>query len=190
ATLSYTAFSILIMIVLSNMVYRYGMNALWLFGIERAVRQLFMFGGREAESLVERMTPVFPQGEVLINVVIVLLVIATTMILLSEKDLMSRWGIGKQKPLRGNSPDGGSAPDHPALGSVCADMAKHYALSMRESEVLLLLAQKKSIAEIEKDLFIANGTAKAHVRHIYQKLDIHSREELFDLVEKTKEGSA
>lgn len=190
ATLSYTAFSILIMIVLSNMVYRYGMNALWLFAVERAVRQLFMFGGREAESLVEQMTPVFPQGEVLINVVIVLLVIATTMILLSEKDLMSRWGIGTQKPLHSNSPDSNSATDRPALGSVCADMAKHYALSMRESEVLLLLAQKKSIADIEKELFIANGTAKAHVRHIYQKLDIHSREELFDLVEKTEEGSA
>ena len=36
---------------------------------------------------------------------------------------------------------------------------------------------------IERDLFIANGTAKAHVRHIYQKLDIHSREELFALLD-------
>ncbi|WP_442904896.1 response regulator transcription factor [Gordonibacter sp.] len=53
---------------------------------------------------------------------------------------------------------------------------------MRESEVLLLLAQRKSISVIEKELFIANGTAKAHVRHIYQKLEVHSREELFDLV--------
>ncbi len=36
---------------------------------------------------------------------------------------------------------------------------------------------------IERELFIANGTAKAHVRHIYQKLDIHSREELFALID-------
>ena len=33
-----------------------------------------------------------------------------------------------------------------------------------------------------RDRFIANGTAKAHVRHIYQKLDIHTRQELFDLL--------
>ena len=38
---------------------------------------------------------------------------------------------------------------------------------------------------IERDLFIANGTAKAHVRHIYQKLDIHSRDELFALLDPT-----
>lgn len=35
---------------------------------------------------------------------------------------------------------------------------------------------------IERELYIANGTAKAHVRHVYQKFDIHSREELFDLL--------
>ena len=34
----------------------------------------------------------------------------------------------------------------------------------------------------ERELFIANGTAKAHVRHVYQKFDIHSRDELFDLI--------
>ena len=36
---------------------------------------------------------------------------------------------------------------------------------------------------IERELDIANGTAKAHVRHIYQKLNIHSREELFNLLD-------
>lgn len=31
-----------------------------------------------------------------------------------------------------------------------------------------------------------NGTAKAHIRHVYQKLDIHTREELFALVEEVR----
>ena len=48
--------------------------------------------------------------------------------------------------------------------------------------MLLLLAQKKTISTIEHELFIANGTAKAHVRHIYQKLSIHTRKELFEMV--------
>ena len=46
----------------------------------------------------------------------------------------------------------------------------------------MLLAQHKTVGQIERELFIANGTAKAHVRHVYQKFDIHSREELFDLI--------
>ncbi|MEG1434182.1 MAG: LuxR C-terminal-related transcriptional regulator [Gordonibacter sp.] len=178
-TLSYTAFSILIMIVLSNMVYRYGMNALWLFGIERAVRQVFMVGGREAESFVRDFSPLGVQNEMLSNVLVVLLVIIATMILLSEKDLLSKWGIGADKAM---SAFGETANVQQGLGERCAIVAKQHGLSMRESEVLLLLAQRKSISVIEKELFIANGTAKAHVRHIYQKLEVHSREELFDLV--------
>ncbi|MBS5478690.1 MAG: helix-turn-helix transcriptional regulator, partial [Coriobacteriia bacterium] len=63
-------------------------------------------------------------------------------------------------------------------------------LSQREEEVLLLLAQKKTARDIERELCVANGTAKAHIRHVYQKLDIHAREELFAMVEGRRvEGS-
>ena len=48
--------------------------------------------------------------------------------------------------------------------------------------MLLLLAQRKTGGSIERELFIANGTAKTHIRHIYRKLDIHSRDELTDLL--------
>ena len=48
-------------------------------------------------------------------------------------------------------------------------------LGKREREVLGLLLQQKTIA---------NGTAKSHIRHVYKKLGIHSREELFDLFER------
>ena len=48
--------------------------------------------------------------------------------------------------------------------------------------IYMLLGQRKTVGIIERELFIANGTAKAHVRHIYQKLDIHTRQELFDML--------
>ena len=69
------------------------------------------------------------------------------------------------------------------LADRCAEIARRYKLSAREEEVLLLLAQHKTVGIIERELVIANGTAKAHVRHIYQKLDIHTRQELFDLLD-------
>ena len=50
----------------------------------------------------------------------------------------------------------------------------------------MLLAQHKTALDIEAELCVANGTAKAHIRHVYQKLDIHTREELFALVEKSQ----
>ncbi len=188
AAFSYTAFSILIMILLSNMAYRYGMNALWLFGIERAVRQLFTLGGVKVNSLVANMQPVFENGAILVNVATVLLVVITTMIVFSEKELASSWGVGILADKSKRQSDQVSSEESSQgylLGVQCAALSRRYILSTREAEVLLLLAQKKSIGRIEQELLIANGTAKAHVRHIYQKLNIHSREELFKMLANT-----
>ena len=46
------------------------------------------------------------------------------------------------------------------------------------------LLQQKTASEIATEMTIANGTAKSHIRHVYKKLGIHSREELFDLFER------
>lgn len=37
-------------------------------------------------------------------------------------------------------------------------------------------------------MFIARGTAKAHIRHIYRKLDVHDRDELFELMRDIDPG--
>jgi LuxR family transcriptional regulator, maltose regulon positive regulatory protein len=50
-------------------------------------------------------------------------------------------------------------------------------LSSREQEVLDLLAQGLSNKEIARTLFIAESTAKVHVRHILEKLGVRSRTE-------------
>ena len=38
---SYTAFSVLVMLIMANLSYRYGVSAVWLFGIERAYVRCF-----------------------------------------------------------------------------------------------------------------------------------------------------
>ena len=56
-------------------------------------------------------------------------------------------------------------------------------LGAREHEVLELLLKQKTANEIATEMTIANGTAKSHIRHVYKKLGVHSREELFELME-------
>ena len=50
-------------------------------------------------------------------------------------------------------------------------------LSPREAEVLALLGEGLSNRDIGKRLFISEVTAKAHVRHIFEKLGVRSRTE-------------
>ena len=177
---SYTAFSILIMLIMANLCYRYGMSAVWLFGIERGVRALFTLFGRQTEQLLGAPSFGLAGSDAVVSGLVVILVVAATMILFSEKELSSRWGVS----FLGED---GTAGDRAIvkkqeLANRCQELARSYGLSPREEEVLLLLAQRKTVGSIERELFIANGTAKTHIRHIYRKLDIHSRDELSDLL--------
>lgn len=65
----------------------------------------------------------------------------------------------------------------------CEAVAAERGLSPRESEVLLLLAQGRSRTFIQSELFLSDGTVKTHIRHIYQKLDVHSKQELISLIQ-------
>ena len=68
------------------------------------------------------------------------------------------------------------------LEDVCKSMQAKYGLTARETEVLELVAAGRSLPYVQEALHIAPSTAATHINHIYQKLDIHNRQELLDLV--------
>jgi DNA-binding CsgD family transcriptional regulator len=63
------------------------------------------------------------------------------------------------------------------MGSV---FSKHR-ISKREEEITLLLLQGESKKTIEDKLFISSHTVKNHIYHIYRKLGIKNRLQLFNL---------
>ncbi len=66
----------------------------------------------------------------------------------------------------------------------CRALASQYSLTPRELEVFQMLARGRDRAYIQEQLVVSRNTVKAHVKHIYAKLDIHSHQDLIDLVEK------
>lgn len=55
-------------------------------------------------------------------------------------------------------------------------------LTSREMEIALFLAEGKRRKQIADELSVSDQTVKTHVSHIYTKLNIHSKEELLELV--------
>lgn len=64
-------------------------------------------------------------------------------------------------------------------------VAQSFGLSPRETEIFLLLAQGRSRPYIRDALFLSKNTVATHIRHIYEKMDIHSQQELIDLVQES-----
>ena len=83
-----------------------------------------------------------------------------------------------------------SITSHMEFDAICDDqteraleaIAHTCQLTPREIEVFRLLSLGRDISTIENDLCISRNTAKMHIRHVYQKLEVHSKQELIDLV--------
>lgn len=59
--------------------------------------------------------------------------------------------------------------------SIDEDAIKKLGISKREYEVLQLLADGRSNAEVAAELFISLSTVKTHVSNLFHKLDVRSR---------------
>lgn len=69
-----------------------------------------------------------------------------------------------------------------ALRAACDAASKRFGLTARESEILVYLVQGRDRESIAQELVISPETVKTHIRHIYEKLGVHSRVELFNVV--------
>ena len=70
--------------------------------------------------------------------------------------------------------------------STIQSIKNRYHLTSREEDVFILLASGRNAEYIAKRLVIAPTTAKSHIAHIYQKLNINSQQQLMDIMEETE----
>ena len=63
-------------------------------------------------------------------------------------------------------------------------IAQRYGFSPRETEVFELLAKGRNRVYISQKLVVSDNTTRTHMRNIYRKLEVHSQQELIDVLEK------
>ena len=67
--------------------------------------------------------------------------------------------------------------------------AERFGFSPREVEIVALLMKRTPYRQIGEQLFVSDNTVKTHVRNIYKKADVSSREELLEkLSDVAKKG--
>lgn len=115
-------------------------------------------------------------------VMVLLFVFVAAMYLSDASNLKTRWGM----IAIDDSDDGAGL----TVEQCCRVLAQNYRLTPREQEISVELAKGKDRQSIAAKLFISEGTVKVHTRNLYQKLDVHSKQELIALVEKTKEHAS
>lgn len=172
----YALMFLMLTVLLCDLSHRYGVSAVLLCGIEELVMFASMGGHLVSAGMAEGIIPVLPD-DAAVSVPLVILVVVASMVLLSEREY-SRWGasfFGVGKLAQDGDEQG-------RFAARCTELGERYRLSPREKEVFQLLALGKSAADIERELYIANGTFKSHTRRIYQKLGIHSRAELDEML--------
>lgn len=67
-----------------------------------------------------------------------------------------------------------------------AAISEAYGLTDREAEVMKLMSHGRSKSYIADTMYVSENTVKAYSKSLYVKLDIHSKQELIDLVEGFK----
>lgn len=65
-----------------------------------------------------------------------------------------------------------------------AAIAEDYHLTRREAEVLPYLARGRSARIIADALFVSESTIRTHTRRILEKTDLHSKQQLIDLIDR------
>ncbi len=96
---------------------------------------------------------------------------------LADRTLFERWGI---RLANDDAPEMMRKAE--LIEHRCQGFAKEHGLTAREEEVLTLVAQGLSSREVQDRLFIAEGTFKTHMRHIYEKSGVRGMKRLRQLL--------
>ena len=86
-------------------------------------------------------------------------------------------------PLASHASEQDRQPKDP-VRSRCERLARIHGLSDREFDVLELLAKGHTRVSVAKRLYVSENTVRVHVKNIYAKLGIHSKQQLIDLVDR------
>lgn len=97
---------------------------------------------------------------------------------LELRDQDTKWIFAELSGERASAPE-----DHRSIDERCDAVGRAHGLTPRELEVMKLLCKGRTKSYIAETLYLTENTVRSHAKHLYTKLDVHSKQELMDLVD-------
>ena len=115
-----------------------------------------------------------PDSLFVLSIGMVFIILLSALFMMSNNNLNAGWGM--VRPGEDNAKVDG-------MELACRLVGGEYHLTPREGDVLVLLARGRNRNAISKQLVLSKNTVKTDVRSIYQKMGIHSQQELINYIE-------
>ena len=131
--------------------------------------------GSSLGQFVCTFAPFSPQSLSLIALMATLAILISYMFVFNENDLIAL--------AKGDEDKDVAEPKRQRFQDRCKDVAGEYGLSPKETEIMILFAKGRSSTRIQEELYLSRGTVTTHLRHIYQKMDVHGKQEFLDVIE-------
>ena len=96
---------------------------------------------------------------------------------LEVRDQDTKWIVAEHSGEQTAAPE-----DHRSIDERCDVIGAQHGLTPRELEVMKLLCKGRTKSYIAETLYLTENTVRSHAKHLYTKLDVHSKQELMDLV--------
>ncbi len=176
-SMSYSLVGIIVALLLYDISKRLGVTVV-VFAAIKGAEQVFVIWGKDVAETMGALGLAVGAQDTVIAVAVVAMMLAATLILLSERELASKWGV-RILDIGGLVE---KTPEEERREAHVAELAERFRLTPRETEILHLIAQGKNGPAIRGELFIAEGTFKAHTSHIYEKCGVPNRRALVALL--------
>lgn len=179
--------SILMMVRCIELAELHGVGIGAVYGLFAAGMYFAQIAGAQVGAVVGSSS--YPRQFQVVAVVVLLLWGLSALALVALPRVRAGKAAAEKPAGEAEEKPGGAAPVD-AVALRCAALADAHRLSPREAEVLDLIAHGRDVGAIAEILGLSRNTVRTHVQRLYADLDVHTRQELIDLVELGRPGDA
>ncbi len=105
------------------------------------------------------------------------------------KDRSFKGVVEPERPQGGEEeaqPEANAPSELDMMQARCDAIAERAHLTPREREIFEYVGRGRTVSAIAQELVVSENTVKFHMKGIYQKLDVHSRAEVMDLIDRDR----